>query len=571
MQINPWFNSVLGLTLSLGIGLNTPLIAPVNAQNQTDNFADVSADYWAHDYIEALVALDILNGFPDGAFRPYEPLTRAQFAAILQQAFLDSETFTTASFNDVPSNYWATEAISAVYAADFLVGYPDNNFRPEQPISRVEVLVALTNGLDYAGGGSDALSYYDDANAIPDYARPHVAAATEANLVVNYPVLARLNPNRNATRAEVAAFIYQALVQEGNADALADTPHVVTETAAAWQPEPIATLPLSAEQMGFSSSGQELITLTSDRDKLQVWSTQTGELLTEIMADEETRFEAIAISASGTQVAAIVQTLTANALELRLWNLETGKQLWRQPLGTVQSQFRPEEASFLDAPTQIAFLPSDEGVLTQISLGFGPDDDPAGIQLSIHDTSTGEVLQTLETAPEAPPVKQFEFSSDGELVAGISYTPSGLDSRSDQLIDIWQLSNGALLHHIRPDEDDFSFMDMVFTPDGALKVFAQYFYDIRLDTWNMRSGERMARITTLPDIDRTDGISRLSPDGEYYFVRSDVAGTRLINTQTRVVTYLNVYVDRAAIFNATGNYLAVTSRDEVQIFSQVDQ
>ena len=57
---------------------------------------------------------------------------------------------------------------------------------------------------------------YSDSSQIPNYAVPAIAAATERRMVVNYPNLDRLEPNRTATRAEVAAFIYQALVYSGN-------------------------------------------------------------------------------------------------------------------------------------------------------------------------------------------------------------------------------------------------------------------------------------------------------------------------------------------------------------------
>ena len=574
MQINPWFNSALGLTLSLGVGLNAALTLPATAQNQTDSFVDVASDYWASDYIEALAALDILNGFPDNTFRPYDPLTRAQFATIVRQAFLDdSAPTTTASFTDVPETHWAIESINAAYTAEFLSGYPNNVFRPEQDISRAHALIALTNGLALEASEDDSatLAYYTDADSIADYARAPVATATEANLVVNYPVLSRLDPNRRITRAEVAAFIYQALLHQGRVEALAENLYVVSETATSWRIDPIATIPLRPEQMAFSDSGQRLMTLTSERDSLKIWNTQTGESLAEVAAEAETRFEGGAISGSGTRAAAIVQTLSTNALELQLWNLETGEQLWRQSLGTVQSQFRPEVPSFLSSPVQVAFLPGDEGILTQTSLGFGPADGPAGIQVRIHDFSTGEVLQTLETLPAAPPIEQFEFSPNRELVVGISQTASGLNTEAAQVIDVWQLSDGAHLNRIPSGAEDFWITDLAFAPDSDLRIFSQQFYDIRLDTWNVRSGEHISRITELPEIDRTDGFSRLSPDGEYYFVRSNVAGTRLINTRTQVVTPLNVFVGGAGIFNATGTYLAVpTNQDEIKIFSQVE-
>lgn len=550
------------------MGLSTPLIAPAVAQAQTATFRDVSLNHWASDYVEALTDLGILNGFPDGTFRPSAPVTRAQFAAILRQAFLKSEPASGESFADVPPNHWATQAISVARSAGFLSGYPGNVFRPEQNIPRVQALVSLTNGLEYSGKDTAVLSYYADAEAIPNYARPSLAAATQANLVVNYPNINQLNPNRNATRADVVAFIYQALVQEGKAEPLAKTPYVVTATASSWQREPIATIPVKAQQLGMSNSGQRLITRTAGGDMLQVWNTQTGEQVTEIVTDGETRFDAVAINADGTQVAAIVQTLPTNALELWLWDIQSEKRLWRTPLGSTQGQFR--DGGFVSTPlTKIAFRPGDEAILTQISEGFGPADRPADIRLRLHDIATGEVLRSLETTPGAE-LRQFEFSSDGELLAGVGFVTPGSGGEAGQVIDVWRLSDGTRLRTLRPDENNYSFVDMVFTVNGLLKVLAQQIYDIRLDTWNVRTGERIDRITELPGIDRQDRIGRLSPDGEYYFVRSDVAGTRLINIQTQTVTYLGGYVEQEAVFNTTGDYLAIASLEDVQIFSQVE-
>jgi hypothetical protein len=114
-------------------------------------------------------------------------------------------------------SYWAASAIQEAYTTGFLAGYPGNVFRPEQNIPREQVLVSLANGLNYSSSTatSTVLSYYNDASNISNFARDPIAAATENRLVVNYPNLKSLNPQRNATRAEVAAFIYQALVKEG--------------------------------------------------------------------------------------------------------------------------------------------------------------------------------------------------------------------------------------------------------------------------------------------------------------------------------------------------------------------
>jgi len=49
-------------------------------------FPDVDPSFWAFQYIEALAASDITQGFPDGTFRPLEPVTRAQMATFLARA-----------------------------------------------------------------------------------------------------------------------------------------------------------------------------------------------------------------------------------------------------------------------------------------------------------------------------------------------------------------------------------------------------------------------------------------------------------------------------------------------------
>ena len=79
------------------------------------------------------------------------------------------------------------------------------------------------------------MSIYDDASSISDYAIAPMAAATVNKLVMNYHNTARLNPTGNATRAQVAAAIYQALVRDGKAPAI-NSPYIVT-------PKPAATSP----------------------------------------------------------------------------------------------------------------------------------------------------------------------------------------------------------------------------------------------------------------------------------------------------------------------------------------
>lgn len=189
-------------------------------------FQDVAPNYWAKTYIEALASKGVIAGFPDGTFKPNQPVTRAQFAAIINKAFSPQPTRQAINFRDVRTNFWAYGAIQTATRGAFLAGYPDRTFKPQQQIPRVQVLVSLANGNGLTTNNPNVISVFSDASQIPNWAKPSIAAATARQLVVNYPSTARLNPNREATRAEVAAFVYQALVNAGKAEAI-PSPYLV--------------------------------------------------------------------------------------------------------------------------------------------------------------------------------------------------------------------------------------------------------------------------------------------------------------------------------------------------------
>ncbi|WP_414543365.1 fasciclin domain-containing protein [Nostoc sp. CCY0012] len=196
------------------------------APTSTVNLSDIGSDYWARPFIQALAERNVVSGFPDGTFRPNQPVSRAEFAAMIQRAF-DRQSVRQLSpggFTDVPAGFWAASAIQEAYETGFMSGYPGNVFLPNQQIPKVEAIVALTNGLGLQAGENPSgilNTYFTDASSIPNYAVNSVAAATQANIVVNYPNVNRLNPLQPLTRAEATAILYQALVRQGQMQALA--------------------------------------------------------------------------------------------------------------------------------------------------------------------------------------------------------------------------------------------------------------------------------------------------------------------------------------------------------------
>ena len=225
-------------SVGLGVGAIALLGGMPAAIAQTPQFSDVPQNYWAGSCIGALAQRQIIKGYPDGRFRPADPVTRAEYAALLRQAFPNQALVREGvTFTDVPSNYWAATAIQEAYRRGFLSGYPDRKFMPNQSIPRVQAVVALASGLSYSPTQPTTLvlnGAYADAGAIPDYGRNAVAAATEKSLVVNYPKIQQLEPARVASRAEIATFLCQAL-QPGLVPSqyIANTQQFSTETQTA--------------------------------------------------------------------------------------------------------------------------------------------------------------------------------------------------------------------------------------------------------------------------------------------------------------------------------------------------
>ncbi|MEA5593988.1 S-layer homology domain-containing protein [Rivularia sp. UHCC 0363] len=228
-NLNRW-KSKSAAFMALGITAVTlaPIVAPAPSAAQTNGFYDVSSNYWAAPFIKELAQRGVIAGFPDGSFRPDKPVTRSEFAAMIRKAFNKPQERQPINFGDVSSNYWAYSAIQEAYATGFLSGYPGQVFRPTLNIPREQVLVSLANGLDYVPSGNvqSTLQYYSDSYNISSYATSPIAAATEKRLVVNYPNTKFLNPKVTATRADVAAYIYQALVSSNQASAIS-SPYIV--------------------------------------------------------------------------------------------------------------------------------------------------------------------------------------------------------------------------------------------------------------------------------------------------------------------------------------------------------
>ncbi|MBD2110500.1 MULTISPECIES: S-layer homology domain-containing protein [Cyanophyceae] len=195
-------------------------------------FNDLNRAHWAWPLLADLAQRDLVSGFPDGTFRPGAAMTRAEFAAQLAQLFnlppAHSPLPVQSSYSDLKPDHWAYKGVQKSVKMGFLSGSPEGDFLPDQPISRIQVITALANGLALTSShaATEALVPYTDREQVPIWAIRQLVAATEAGLVVNYPEITTLAPNRPASRAEVAAMLHRSLVYTGSLQAI-PSPYIV--------------------------------------------------------------------------------------------------------------------------------------------------------------------------------------------------------------------------------------------------------------------------------------------------------------------------------------------------------
>jgi len=110
-------------------------------------YRDVAAGHWAERAIAAVAAASLMKGYPDGSFAPGQAISRAEMASIAA-SLIDNGSASAhgAGFADV-NGHWAEEAIRKAQAAGIVQGYENGTFRPEQPVTRAEAAAMLNKAL----------------------------------------------------------------------------------------------------------------------------------------------------------------------------------------------------------------------------------------------------------------------------------------------------------------------------------------------------------------------------------------------------------------------------------------
>ena len=185
----------------------------------SSSFPDVSSGYWASCDITKLAMNDVVVGYPDNLFRPTKNISRAEFATMLIKGFNKEDcASTTNAFRDVPSGHWANNMIGQAVHENLMKGYPNGLFKPSNPVTRAEVLCAISKVMTCDIDDCQAqeiLSKYCDGKTVPAWAKIPIAKALNQGVLQNTPNPNVIAPFKDATRADVASMLQSARVAAG--------------------------------------------------------------------------------------------------------------------------------------------------------------------------------------------------------------------------------------------------------------------------------------------------------------------------------------------------------------------
>lgn len=175
-------------------------------------FSDMSNHLWATASSDYLYFTSVSTGTGEGKFAPASAISRGDFALMLSNAFRFSGT-TDQAFSDVPQESYYYNAIHTLRALGITSGY-ENNFKPEEQISRQDAMVMLSTAMTIANkdvkfSSAAVLNQFSDSSYVASYAQIAFARMVETGVISGSG--GKLNPTQNITRAEMAVVLHQAM------------------------------------------------------------------------------------------------------------------------------------------------------------------------------------------------------------------------------------------------------------------------------------------------------------------------------------------------------------------------
>lgn len=125
-------------------------------QTTSSTFSDIERTRWSVEHIGTLSTGKIIEGYPDGTFKPSNYITRAELAAMASR-FDKLSSSDTNKFSDIDGN-WAAEYINSAAQKGWITGYSDGTFKPDQYVSRAEFVTFVNNALNRKVNAENILS-----------------------------------------------------------------------------------------------------------------------------------------------------------------------------------------------------------------------------------------------------------------------------------------------------------------------------------------------------------------------------------------------------------------------------
>ncbi len=207
------------------------------------DFSDVEATASYKNAIDELVALEVVNGYEDGTFKPEAEITRAEVTKMVVAAMGPSYTAAaessvgTSEFSDV-KGHWAAGYISVGVAQKFINGMGDGTFAPDANVTYAQIVKMLVA----------ALGYESAANIAGGYPNGYIQTANQIGVTDG---VAGVSADTNVTRAQVAQLISNAL----------DTPLVVV---ANWTTNILTGEPVAETKIMDGEEGRAYKTLLTE-------------------------------------------------------------------------------------------------------------------------------------------------------------------------------------------------------------------------------------------------------------------------------------------------------------------
>jgi len=184
------------------------------------SYTDISNDYWAVDAIEALTDAGIVNGYPDGFYRPTITVDRGSLAVYIARAMTGGDVNVPAgpvepTFPDVTDEHWAYDYVEYAAGSCVVEGYPDGNYHADWHINRAQMAVFVARSIVEPTGEAGMDSYEPPADPtfrdVPTnyWCFKHIEYLAEHDVVNGYPD-GNYNPSWEVTRDQMAVYIMRA-------------------------------------------------------------------------------------------------------------------------------------------------------------------------------------------------------------------------------------------------------------------------------------------------------------------------------------------------------------------------